>query len=486
MNPLVFLRNIAMTGIASLGTIIQGFLLLTILTKFLDIESYGLWVQINITKDLLIVLASFQLNNGIVRFFSGVTNKKIIAKGFYSIVLFVIIINFIICSFFLLLSGNISGYFFGGLAHLNFVLSICVILPFAALNVICLSLYLSIHEISRFAELSLIQIIITIAFISLSTFFGAGLLGVLIAYILANVVFFILIMFSIYNKLGFESPDMFSVKPYVTYCLPLIPSVLLTWVVEISDRYLIAYFLGLAPVAIYSTAYFFGKMTILFFAPIGTVLLPTISNLHDNQRVSDSNFYLSNSFRLFLLLAIPSFFGVTVLAKSLLIAFSSDDYTSGYLIVPIIGLGSIFYASAGFCSIILYVANKTKLFFYLGILGATINLILNITLIPKIGIMGSAIASLVTLLFISIALFSISFRFISFSIDAIFILKCILSSLPLVIILRALNPVGSAYIACSIGLSALIYFIFIILLGGFSKQELEFIKDLFKISRSSQ
>jgi O-antigen/teichoic acid export membrane protein len=277
-------------------------------------------------------------------------------------------------------------------------------------------------------------------------------------------------------------------KPYLLFSLPLIPAALSCWVVEISDRYVIAYFLGVASVGIYSAAYGLGTMIGMFMSPLGITLVPTMFKLYENNKIEELKKHLNYSLKVYLMFAIPSLFGLSVLSKSLLLlskslllTFTTSEYVSAYLIVPIAALGTIFYVGGGTIAIILQVLKKTKIFAVVGGTGAVINLILNIILIPIIGILGAAISTLITFLFMGTVGSILSFRAIPFYIDIKFIAKSIIASIPMAFVVWKLNPYGAVYILISVGIAAVTYFGVLTLLRGFTKEEYNFLKGFLKI-----
>jgi O-antigen/teichoic acid export membrane protein len=354
----LFAQRIGLIGIVNIVSALSGFILLPILTKTLSTELYGIWVQIVVTSSLLTLIATLQLNNAIIRFFAGEKDVNKIRGGFYSVFALVFLINLLIILIILVLSKPLAITFFGGEEAIPFVRLLCFIVPSSALNAICIEFFRAFQQVKKYAGFLLLQPILTASLISYAVLSGYSLLGALAALIIVNTFSLFLSFFSIRSQIGIGKPDLSVLKPYLVYCLPLVPSVAGTWIIEISDRYVISYFLGVASVGIYSAAYVLGSMVGMFMSPIGTILLPTISNLYENNKMEELKIHLKYSLKLFLMFAIPSLFGLTVLSKSLLLTFTTSEYVSAYLVVPIVALGTIFYVSTGICSIILAVVKK--------------------------------------------------------------------------------------------------------------------------------
>jgi O-antigen/teichoic acid export membrane protein len=282
------------------------------------------------------------------------------------------------------------------------------------------------------------------------------------------------------KEIGVKIPDFSKLKPYLHYGLPLVPSTIFAWIAASSDRYVIVYFLGLAPVGIYSAAYNISQAAIfMFLAPISFVLVPTLSRLYDDNKMEEVKTHLSYSLKYFLMFAIPVTFGVSVLAKQILTIIATSEFVyTGSLVMPFVALSMVL---SGFYSIIgtvLILVKKTKIYGLIWGMAALTNLSLNIVLVPYIGILGAAIATLISCAIASVITVRLSFRYLRFEIGLTFIIKSIVAAVIMALILWQLNPIGTLNVLISIGVGAVIYFIILILLKGIEREELGFIKSL--------
>jgi O-antigen/teichoic acid export membrane protein len=240
------------------------------------------------------------------------------------------------------------------------------------------------------------------------------------------------------------------------------------------------YFLGLAPVGIYSAAYNISQAAIfMFLAPISFVLVPTLSRLYDDNKMEEVKTHLSYSLKYFLMFAIPVTFGVSVLAKQILTIIATSEFVyTGSLVMPFVALSMVL---SGFYSIIgtvLILVKKTKIYGLIWGMAALTNLSLNIVLVPYIGILGAAIATLISCAIASVITVRLSFRYLRFEIGLTFIIKSIVAAVIMALILWQLNPIGTLNVLISIGVGAVIYFIILILLKGIEREEVGFIKSL--------
>jgi O-antigen/teichoic acid export membrane protein len=145
------------------------------------------------------------------------------------------------------------------------------------------------------------------------------------------------------------------------------------------------------------------------------------------------------------------------------------------LVVSVVALGTILFNCNYINGNILLLFKKTKTIALIYGVSALINIVLNIILVPLIGILGAATATLITFA-IHLSMGSVvGFKKLPFDIDLKFIMKSVISSCVMSLMLVVLSPVGVINILISIGIAAIIYFGVMILLRGFTKEEYVFL-----------
>jgi O-antigen/teichoic acid export membrane protein len=420
------------------------------------------------------------LNTAMIRFFAAEKDKNKIRQDFYAVFTLITLFSVLLASTIFVFSGPLAIAFFGGSSSIIFVRLLSLIIILSVLDILYIEFFRAFQQMKKYSGLLISQQILEIIFISYAVLSGYSLFGALLSLILVRAFLLLLCFLFINSQIGVGSPDLSVLKPYLLFCLPLVPAALSSWVVEISDRYVIAYLLDMSSVGIYSAAYNIGRVVSIFMAPIGIILLPAITNLYENNKIEELKMHLKYSLKFFLMFAIPSLFGLAFLSKSLLATLTTSEFLSAYLVVPIVALGTVFYVSAGISVDILVVLKRAKIILWATVGGASINLILNIILIPIIGILGAAISTLITFFFIAVVLWTQSFKGIPFDIDSRFILKSIISAIPMAFVVWYLNPYGAVNILISIGMATAIYFGILILLKGFTKDEYRFLKGFFR------
>lgn len=472
----IFVQRIGLAGITNVLFILSTIILLPILTKTFSISDYGIWVQINTTIALLPNIVTLGLPYTMVRFLSAEKNKEKIKEGFYSIT-FVILASTFIASFLLFLfSNNVALALFNG--DVNIVLLLSLIVFFACLNTFLINFFRTFQQMKRYSIFLLLQTYLTLFIVSYFALSGFGIytsaLGILIAYIVT----FILMILVIIHNLGFRIPKFNNLREYLLFGIPTIPSNLSYWIVDSSDRYIIGILLGTAYVGFYSPGYTLGNLIILFMAPFSLLLPSVLPKYHkDEDKV---RVFLKYSLKYFLLISIPSAFGISLLSKPILLILTTQEIASnGYLITPFVAFSALLYGIYGIIMNIIILEKRTKVIGIIWIIAAFLNLFLNIIFVPYLGIIGAAIITSITFTIAFILTLSYSIRLFKFDFSISFIVKSIIASVIMSFIIVLINPYGLLDIIFTVLICSMVYFVIIILSKGITKEEFIFIKKFF-------
>jgi len=179
-----------------------------------------------------------------------------------------------------------------------------------------------------------------------------------------------------------------------------------------------------------------------------------------------------------MMLAIPSAFGLSILALPLLRILTTPEFTSGSSILPLLASGLVAYGFYQVCLYIIRLVKKTQLEAYLLGISATLNIGLNLLLIPRVGILGAAVGTLVAYGALGVLTILVSFRYLRFDIGIFFITKSILASAMMLPFIKLLDPSSVAEVMISTIFGGIIYFVVLFLLRGFNKAELVLVKDI--------
>jgi len=170
-----------------------------------------------------------------------------------------------------------------------------------------------------------------------------------------------------------------------------------------------------------------------------------------------------------------------MLSEPVLRIFSTPDIASeGNLIVPLVASATLFFGITVVMGQSLALVKKTRILAATWIVAGLVNLILNILLIPHIGILAAAITTLIAY---SLALGIITYysvRELRFSVDWGFILKSLIASAIMSLFIWMLDPVGFLATIATVVVGIIIYGVVLLSLKGFKQEDIKFFKGLFQ------
>ena len=479
-----FARDVGSIGTVQILTSLSTFFLLPIITKSLGVYYYGLWAQINITVSVITPIALMGLSMGLVRFLSSETDPKIIREAIYSILFFVTVSGFVASFSLYLLAEPLAKFGFKDPAAAYFIQAGSLLILLNVLEPISLYYFRVFRQIQKYSYLTLIETFSKFVLIFILLKIGFGLIGVIAATLIIQSLIILIAFSTIISQIGFIIPRFTYIREYLQFSLPLTPNALLRWITESSDRYLVTYFLGLQSVGIYAAACSIGGLVQLFVGPLQLILLPEISKLYDENKTDKVIAYMSHSLRYFLFLSIPAVLGLSALAKPLLGIFTTEDFVSGWLIVPIIALSSLMAGIVQIFINTLLIVKKTKAQTYINIATAISNILINLLLIPYIGIIGAALSTLISYLLMAVLCTHMSLKYFKHEFYISDIAKSILSSAIMYLFVSHFEILSISKLIEIVVVGVFIYISLMFLLGGLSDLEISIIKKyLFGIKR---
>lgn len=472
-----FTKDIGIIGLTNIAIALRGLILLPIITKLLGADNYGIWAQIIVIPPLATLVITLGLPYALVRFLAAEKNKKEIQEGVYSVFL-VIFLLVLATSLILFFSSSYLSTFLKWQQSLIRILAFIIL--FECLNLVFLHIFRVFQQINLYSFFIIFQSLGEIGLTIIAILLGYGLFGAILSLLIIRIINFLITGLIVVRQIGLKFPSFLKIKEYLHFGLPTTPGNISNWFVGFNDRYIIGYFLGLSFVAYYVPAYTLGGIIAFLGAPFSFLLPAVLSKLYDEKKIDDVKRYLKYSLKYLLAIAIPSFFGLSVLARKLLIVLSTPQIAeNGYLLVPFMTFSMILYSTYGIIALILTLVKKTSILANIWLIAAFLNLGLNFLLIPIFGNIAAAFNSLITYLFIFVTSCYYSFKYFHFEIDWLFLQKSLLASILMSLFVVFLKPTGILSILIAITSGVFVYGLLIILLRGFNKKEVVFFASLF-------
>lgn len=182
------------------------------------------------------------------------------------------------------------------------------------------------------------------------------------------------------------------IKPNFILFIPVIS----ISIYRILDKIMLGFFSGIEQTALYDSADKIVTIPLGIFAALGNVMLPRMSNIIVDEQNGESNRYIRDSMQFVVFLSIAMMFGLIAISYRFApIYFGESFVESGKLIA---GLAPIVLFSS-WTSVIrtqyLIPRGKDRDYILSVIIGAIINIVINLTLIPRYGALGAVVGTLV-------------------------------------------------------------------------------------------
>lgn len=381
------LSNTAILGVGTFASKILVFLLLPLYTAYLNTEQYSTADIITQSANLLMPILSLGMSDAIFRFTldKEIDKTRVLTTGLY-----VVFAGFAVFSLFFPLLNMID--YFEGYMWL-------ILLYALAANVhSLLAQYCRARGMTAFFALQ--GIIATAVTIALNIIFlvvlEIGLLGYVLSVVIADALASIIIVFVIRKNFSVNPKriDKSLASKMLKFSMPLIPTTIFWWITNVSDRYMVKGFIGDDVNGLYAAAFKIPTMLIL----LSGIFIEAWQFSAVTERDADSRREHENFFGT----VFDSFQGMLFICAAGLIAFSkvaatvlfADSYYTAWQYMPILISATVFSSLVTFMASVYLMDKKSVNSFITSMVGAVVNVALNLLLIPTpLGANGAALAT---------------------------------------------------------------------------------------------
>ena len=220
---------------------------------------------------------------------------------------------------------------------------------------------------------------------------GLKVESIFIGQITGNIIAFLVAIFYSRKSYGFIFCTS-KFKEMVSYSAPLVLSSIGVFVAIYIDRIAIKDLLGLEELGIYGVAYRFAAVAGLVMIGFQQSLTPLIFKNYKKKKTPSD---IAKIFNVFIIFALIVIVASILFAKEIVVVFTSAAFYSSASLITIL-IMAVFFSNMYIFAPGMSLAKKTKLIAIIAICAAILNIILNYTLIPVIGLRGAAYATLIS------------------------------------------------------------------------------------------
>lgn len=397
--------NSVLFAIGNFGSKLISFVMLPLYTSYLNKSEFGVSDLILTTISLLMPLVSMCIYEAMLRF--GMDKNYDSDK---------------------VLSNTLFIAFFSSIIMLSLIPIVCILdIDFGVYVIFILIVQIFQNIISQYAKAIdkikvyaingiLLSFFLAGSNIILLAFLHWGIDGYLYSLIIGYALTDLFLFYSLrlWKHFKIQNIDFALIKKFVKYSIPLIPNAIALWLNTASNRYFVLIFLGNTMNGIFAVANkiptLLGVLNNIFFQSWQISAIEEFDSENKEDFFSD----VFNMYAKFMLLCCSA---ILVFLKFIMAIFTSPDFYTAWKYVPFLLIAIMYSSFSSFLETNYVAAQKTTGVLKTTIYGAIISLILNVVLIPKIGLNGAGISSMISFFCIFLIRFLDTKKFVLIKLD---------------------------------------------------------------------
>ncbi len=470
-----FAFDVGITFIASSISMLLGFVITIILGRYLGAEELGLYRMSSTIYAIALLVAAIGIPSAIIKYVAEYKENRtklnsIISSGVITSLLLGILFSIILY----LLSGILEGIFkMQGLAELLKILS--PVFPFALVGGVLLGVLNGLREMKKYGMATIIQSVLMMVISVLLIYSGYGVKGVMIGVVMASVgwCFYLLFITRDYFKITYEEYEG-NTKRILAFGSQIFGTNAINMIIYQADTIMIGFFLTASQVGFYGVALGLSNFFSIVPRAIQIIVYPLSSEYWANKNHTALQATIEKSMKYTACILLPVGLGIEFLSGEIITKIFGDSFFPAILPLQILIIGTMASNIVGSVGGSLTSIGRPDLGMRIAGISAIINIVSNILFIPRFGIEGAAIASVISLS--TSALLSLYFirNVTSIKIDAPWYFKIVSLSIVFLFlffsIIKIMNPI-------LIGFSFLSIYIFLIYVFFLKEEDKKLLKS---------
>jgi len=402
------LRHSSIYGLGNLLSRAVAFLMLPLYTRYLTPTDYGMLELIDVTTGMIAIVIGLGLDAAVSRFYyesPDENDRRAVLSTAYWLAGILALFGVALAATF---SAPLAKLILNSAGNARLFLVAFTTLVVALILELDL-LYLRLNYKSvLFNAVSIISLVLGVGLnVLFIVMFHWGVFGILMTSLLTRLAVAIPLTTWVLSRTGFRF-DRPLARQMVRFGAPLIPSTLGTAVVNYSDRYFLKQFATIADAGIWGLANKLGtSIHMLITSPFILTFVPRRFEIAQREDARETFGRVSEYY--FLLITSCGFL-VALLADDILHVMTTPPFYRAAAFVPWVVLTMIFYGMRYHFEFGILYAKKTHYYAVINVASAILHVGLNFFLVRSYGIAGAAGASVVALLFNSMATYAVGQR----------------------------------------------------------------------------
>ncbi len=299
------------------------------------------------------------------------------------------------------------------------------------------------RQASKFAAFNIGGFVLTSAMVVLLlVVWRFGTAGVLFGQLIGGAILLVIALWVVL-RLGRLHLDRKLLGEMLSLGLPLLPHAVSGWALRLMDRWLIGLFIGLpaaqalAAIGTYSLGYQIGSVVTILMASFNAAWAPYFYGIAERQAAP-------RLYRHMTTVVLAGVFvvavGLSATSREIVQVVARPGYEAAADVISVVALGAVFYAFYTMFVTIVFVAKRTRRLALLTTASVFVNLVLNALLIPTLGVVGAAWATVGSYAFFAAVTYLYARRMYPMSVDGVRLFLTALLGIAVAMGARALQP----------------------------------------------
>ncbi len=258
-------------------------------------------------------------------------------------------------------------------------------------NLLFLPLSLEVRLQNRMMAYSVAAVVSSSATIILNVvflvYFQLGVYSLILSTLMVNVLQVFLFSFAVKKKFSMQYVDRKLMKQMLRYSLPMLPSVLSSLILTLSDRYIILFYRGEHAVGMYGIGSRFVAILGVLISSVGTAYT---TFAYSSYKKPEAKEQFSAVLNIVYVVMVGIAFIISMFSKEIIAVMAAAEYEAAYEVLPDMMFAQVLYVLYTLtCYGVLFEKKSAYILLATGT-AAVVNLLLNVIFIPRYGIMAAA------------------------------------------------------------------------------------------------
>jgi len=466
-------------GLGVAASQLIGFFLLPLYTRYLTPSDYGVLEIFIVTQSILSIIFVMGLGSALFMSYFHYEDEEDRKTVVSTALIFLTVISLCFSLVLIAIASKFSLLFFHSTQYTFYFQVVFLTLFFDTAIVIPLSIFRAREESKKYVMVSLVRALLAIGLnIYFIVILERGVLGILESGVITAGSLYAFLIPGIIKETKFRF-SIADLKEMLGFGLPLVPGGLGTWILTVSDRYFLLFFSTSHELGLYSLGYKFGL--IIQSLIVGPFTLAWGPFFWSTAKEENAKEVYSSVLTYFVLVAMFVALALSILSKEVLMIMATPPFYGAYKVIPLIALSYVLYGCYFILAAGFNLTKKTKYVPAIVGVGATMNLGLNFLLIPSYGMMGAAVATLISYLMLPIGSYFVSRRFYPIRYEWGRISKIFLTAVLIYAVSLYITNDSAIVSGLLKAMTLLAYPVLLYVFGFFKHEEIQKGKDLIRV-----